>query len=176
MEAPKKVIKHGNVRWRVLSTAGNGKCSAKFFETEAMANQYALSRGSDAVPRFMDLPESVRCRLMGVFDRVGGISNMEAAADKWLAVRPKTDKLLGDAWPLLPVSAETGEGLERVREAAFRTLKVIRVYAKPPGKPASTKEPIILPLGSTVRDMASSAQEEIEEARVEAFLREKIDG
>jgi ribosome-interacting GTPase 1 len=70
--------------------------------------------------------------------------------------------LLGDAWPLLGVSAETGEGLDQVREIAFRALRVIRVYAKPPGKPASTKEPILLPLGATVRDMARLIHKEIE--------------
>jgi len=65
-------------------------------------------------------------------------------------------ELLGGAWPLLTVSAQTGEGLDRLREVIFRGLRVMRVYAKPPGKPASTEEPIILPLGATVRDMARS--------------------
>ena len=73
------------------------------------------------------------------------------------------EELLGQSWPLLGVSAETGEGLDRVREASFRALRVIRVYAKPPGKPASTKAPIILPVGSTVRDMAHIIHKEIEE-------------
>jgi ribosome-interacting GTPase 1 len=72
------------------------------------------------------------------------------------------DELFGKSWPLLPVSAETGEGLDRLREAAFRGLKVIRVYAKPPGKPPSTKQPIILPVGSRVRDMARTIHKELE--------------
>ena len=29
----------------------------------------------------------------------------------------------------------------------------MRVYAKPPGKPPSTKEPIILPIGATVQSI-----------------------
>ncbi len=72
------------------------------------------------------------------------------------------EELFGDSWPLLPVSAETGEGLDRLREAAFLALRVIRVYAKPPGKPASTEQPIILPLGSRVRDMARTIHKELE--------------
>jgi ribosome-interacting GTPase 1 len=71
-------------------------------------------------------------------------------------------ELIGGSWPLIGVSAETGEGLDQVREAAFRALRVIRVYAKPPGKPASTVAPIILPLGATVRDMARLIHKEIE--------------
>jgi uncharacterized protein len=71
-------------------------------------------------------------------------------------------ELLGESWPLLGVSAETGEGLEAVREVGFRALRVIRVYAKPPGKPASTKAPIILPVGATVRDMARLIHKELE--------------
>ncbi len=70
--------------------------------------------------------------------------------------------LLGGAWPLLPVSARTGEGLDRLREVIFRGLRVIRVYAKPPGKPPSTEEPIILPVGSTVRDLARSIHKDLE--------------
>jgi hypothetical protein len=72
------------------------------------------------------------------------------------------DELIGDSWPLLGVSAETGEGLDQVREAGFRALRVIRVYAKPPGKAPSTKEPIILPVGATVCDMARLIHKELE--------------
>ncbi|MBI4703993.1 MAG: 50S ribosome-binding GTPase [Deltaproteobacteria bacterium] len=70
-------------------------------------------------------------------------------------------ELLGPQWPLVPVSAQSGEGLDRLRELCFRALKVIRVYAKPPGKPASTETPIILPLGATVLDMARTIHKEL---------------
>jgi ribosome-interacting GTPase 1 len=70
--------------------------------------------------------------------------------------------LLGGTWPLLAVSARTGEGLDRLREVIFRGLRVIRVYAKPPGKPPSTAEPVMLPLGSTVRDLARSIHKDLE--------------
>ena len=71
-------------------------------------------------------------------------------------------ELMGDDWPILPVSANTGEGLQQLAEALFRALRVIRVYAKPPGKPASMKEPIVLPIGATVRDMARTIHRDIE--------------
>ncbi len=71
-------------------------------------------------------------------------------------------ELVGDDWPILPVSAVSAEGLDRLAEALFRALRVIRVYAKPPGKPASMKEPILLPIGATVRDMARTIHRDIE--------------
>ena len=64
------------------------------------------------------------------------------------------EEFLGDDWPMVAVSAEAGTGLEALAEAMWRGLKMIRVYSKPPGKPASMFEPILLPLGATVRDMA----------------------
>jgi len=72
-------------------------------------------------------------------------------------------ELLGDRWPLLGVSAEAGEGFETMTRAVFRALRVIRVYAKPPGKPPSMKEPIVLPEGATVGDMALHIHKEIAE-------------
>jgi len=71
-------------------------------------------------------------------------------------------ELYSESWPLLGVSAESGEGLDRLREAVFCGLRIIRVYAKPPGKPASTAQPIILPVGSRVRDMARTIHKELE--------------
>ncbi len=73
-------------------------------------------------------------------------------------------ELLGDEWPMLDVSAATGEGLPELAAALFRALRVIRVYAKPPGKPPSMKAPIILPIGATVRDMARTIHREIEDS------------
>lgn len=71
-------------------------------------------------------------------------------------------ELYGENWPLLGVSAESGEGLDRLREVVFLGLRIIRVYAKPPGKPASTAQPIILPIGSRVCDMARTIHRELE--------------
>ena len=61
----------------------------------------------------------------------------------------------------MPVSAESNEGLDALRKAVFDALKVIRVYAKPPGKPPSMKVPIVLQRGATVRDLAVVIHKEI---------------
>ena len=72
-------------------------------------------------------------------------------------------ELLGDRWPLIAASSKTGDGLDELRRAVFRALRVIRVYAKPPGKPPSMNEPIVLPMAATVGDMALHIHKEIAE-------------
>lgn len=72
-------------------------------------------------------------------------------------------ELLGDRWPMLPVSASSGQGLDALRRAAFDSLELIRVYAKPPGQAPSLGEPIVLPRGANVADMARAIHREIAE-------------
>jgi len=50
-------------------------------------------------------------------------------------------------------SALTGFNLERLKELMFEQMDVIRVYTKEPGK-GKAKEPIVLPRGANVRDVA----------------------
>ena len=61
---------------------------------------------------------------------------------------------LGDGFAVLPVSAETGAGLDALRRAVYDRLGVMRVYTKQPGKPASTDSPFTCPVGSTVGEFA----------------------
>jgi ribosome-interacting GTPase 1 len=79
-------------------------------------------------------------------------------------------ELLEDDWPLLPVSATMGRNLERLKQAAFEQLEIMRVYSKPPGKEPDFSEPFILEKGSTVADLAGEVHrdffEELKTARV----------
>jgi ribosome-interacting GTPase 1 len=61
------------------------------------------------------------------------------------------------------ISAETGTGLKELTAAFYRLLKIIRVYAKPPGKPADMTEPFTLPVGSTVMDLATEIHRQLAE-------------
>ena len=61
------------------------------------------------------------------------------------------------------VSAETGAGLEQLPATFFRLLGLIRIYAKPPGKPADMTEPFTLPAGSTVMDLATAIHRQLAE-------------
>jgi len=54
----------------------------------------------------------------------------------------------------LVISAATGAGLKELAAKCFEMLGLIRVYAKPPGKPADMTDPFTLPASSTVMDLA----------------------
>lgn len=61
------------------------------------------------------------------------------------------------------VSVETDEGMKELPQVLFRQLRIIRVYAKPPGKKADMDDPFVLPAGSTVMDMAGAIHRELAE-------------
>ena len=69
----------------------------------------------------------------------------------------------------LTISAETGEGIEQLKEKIFIGMDSIRIYTKEPGKPAS-EDPIVLPKNSTVKDVAESIlkgfSQKVNESRV----------
>jgi ribosome-interacting GTPase 1 len=61
------------------------------------------------------------------------------------------------------VSAETGEGLNELPRFLFDQLKIVRVYAKPPGEKPDMKDPFTLAEGSTVMDLAKAIHRELAE-------------
>ncbi|MFB0553877.1 MAG: GTPase [Phycisphaerae bacterium] len=61
------------------------------------------------------------------------------------------------------ISTVTGEGLEEMSKSFFKLLGIIRIYAKPPGKPADMTEPFTLPVGSTVMDLAMAVHRQLAE-------------
>ena len=65
-------------------------------------------------------------------------------------------------FPIVPVSGQTGEGLETLRAATYHLLGVLRVYTKVPGKPADRTRPFTLPIGSTVLDLAREIHRDFE--------------
>jgi ribosome-interacting GTPase 1 len=69
-------------------------------------------------------------------------------------------ELLGDEWPLLPVSAETGRNLDALRQVVYEWLGLIRVYAKPPGREPDLSRPFVLERGSTVEDFAGKVHQD----------------
>jgi ribosome-interacting GTPase 1 len=63
-------------------------------------------------------------------------------------------EFFGQTVRIVPCSAATGEGVKDLPKTLFDLLYVMRVYAKPPGKPPDMEAPFILKIGSTVLDMA----------------------
>jgi len=62
---------------------------------------------------------------------------------------------------LVEISTRTGAGLEKLSATFFSLLGIIRIYAKPPGKPADMSDPFTLPAGSNVMDLASAIHREL---------------
>ncbi|MGB9690209.1 GTPase [Thermogutta sp.] len=71
-------------------------------------------------------------------------------------------ELLPLDFPEYVISAEKGIGLEPLREAIYKALDVVRVYAKPPSaKEPDLERPFTFRRGSTVADMAAEIHKEL---------------
>src|SRR6266545_4728159 len=53
-------------------------------------------------------------------------------------------------WKLVPISAEKGVGLTRLKDEIYETLRFMRVFLKPQGKEADLADPLIVKAGSDV--------------------------
>lgn len=73
------------------------------------------------------------------------------------------DSFYAGTFPIARISTVTRAGLESFKVALWRRLQLVRVYAKPPGKPADRLDPFVLSLGSTVVDLAEHVHREIAE-------------
>lgn len=83
----------------------------------------------------------------------------EGAADRLEFVK----ECFGSKFPILTVSAQTGEGLDALRRASYDLLGVIRIYTKMPGKPPDRSRPFTVPIGSTVVDLAREIHRDFEQ-------------
>ncbi len=63
-------------------------------------------------------------------------------------------ELTGETFVTVPVSTSSGEGLETLRRAIWDMLDLVRAIPKPPHEPPDFDDPILLPRGGTVLDMA----------------------
>ena len=57
-------------------------------------------------------------------------------------------------YPAISVSAETGEGIDRIASMLFHGLGIVRVYTKTPGHPPDMGRPFSVFVGGTVLDVA----------------------
>jgi small GTP-binding protein len=69
-------------------------------------------------------------------------------------------ELLGEEWPLVPISAATGRNLERLKWEVFERLEIIRVYSKPPGKEPDLNAPFVMEKGGTVEEFAGKIHQD----------------
>ncbi|MFP3897666.1 MAG: GTPase [Anaerolineales bacterium] len=69
-------------------------------------------------------------------------------------------ELLGEEWPLVPVSATTGRYFDRLKWAVFKELSVMRLYSKPPNKEPDLDAPFVMEAGSTVEEFAAKVHKD----------------
>ena len=58
-------------------------------------------------------------------------------------------------WPILEVSAKTGQGIDDMKNFIFENLHFMSIYLKPQGQEADLIEPLIVKDTSTVRDVCA---------------------
>lgn len=78
------------------------------------------------------------------------------AADRLEIVR----EMFESRFPISVISAETGQGLPELRQALYDLLGVMRIYSKPPGKPADMSSPFTCPIGSPVATFAGCVHQD----------------
>ena len=62
----------------------------------------------------------------------------------------------------IPISADKKENIERLKEAIYNKLDMIRIYLKPKGKEADYKEPLIIKNGATVADVCDNLHRDLQ--------------
>jgi len=69
----------------------------------------------------------------------------------------------GTGIPIVAISAGHGRGIEELKRRIFEANEIIRVYTKLPGHKADMKDPYVLPVGSTVMDLATAIHHDFAE-------------
>ncbi len=116
------------------------------------ARHLMLSGGSEAESPNLSVAVKPTLILATKYDAEGAEAGLESLQDAY-----------GDEFPLFTISVETGHHLEEMPRRAFEALNVLRIYTKAPGKKADLEKPYILPVGSTVLDVATAVHRDIAE-------------
>ena len=80
------------------------------------------------------------------------VNKIDLATDEDLE---RARSMLPESWPILEVSAKTGEGIDGMKDFIFDNLHFMSIYLKPQGKEADLVEPLIVKDTSTVRDVCA---------------------
>jgi len=87
------------------------------------------------------------------------LNKVDLASEKDLQ---KAKSMLPEGWPVLPVSAKTGQGIEEMKDFIFDNLNFMSIYLKPQGQEADLIEPLIVKNTSTVRDVCVKLHRDFE--------------
>ena len=92
-------------------------------------------------------PFALRLPTLILANKADCIANVDAELEAFR-------ELTGLRYPVLAVSATTGQGLGEIGPWLFRNLGIVRVYTKAPGRPVDKQRPFTLRRGQTVGDVA----------------------
>jgi hypothetical protein len=120
----------------------------------------SILEGAQLYPRREpeDAPEAIRHRtrraavVANKLDAPGARDNLEAFQD-----------LYDGDLPVLAISAANGDGVAAIPGHAFRVCRLLRVYAKEPGKPPDLGTPFVLREGATVRTLCARIHKDFAE-------------
>jgi ribosome-interacting GTPase 1 len=72
-------------------------------------------------------------------------------------------ELLGQDYPMVPVSVKTGHNIDTLKNMIFEKLGVIRVYSKAPGKEVDRSSPFVVENGIKLDDFAGKVHKDFQE-------------
>ena len=127
------------------------------YPIQQLEESVAVLREHRIVPRHQEGQHTEPPRLTHVPLLVLANKNDDESSDGDFEV---LDELLGGDWPLLPASAVTGRHLDRLKQAVFEELGIVRVYSKPPGKEPDYSAPFVMKQGSTVGEFAGKIHQD----------------
>ena len=71
-------------------------------------------------------------------------------------------ELLGQEYPMVPVSVQTGHNMDTLKQTIFEKLGVIRVYSKAPGKDVDKTAPFVVDQGIQLGDFAGKVHKDFQ--------------
>ena len=71
-------------------------------------------------------------------------------------------ELLGQEYPMVPVSVQTGHNMDTLKHTIFEKLGVIRVYSKAPGKDVDKTAPFVVDQGIELGDFAGKVHKDFQ--------------
>jgi ribosome-interacting GTPase 1 len=108
------------------------------------------------VPTTNESPESLigkRPRKMLI---IGNKSDLDNSDSGWRRLKTR----YGSQFPMMAVSATSGNNLQDFKKSIFQALEIIRVHTKSPGQKPDLTDPIILKTGSTVKNAAEDVHKD----------------
>ena len=139
-----ETVRNADAALLVIDLSSDDCVDSYLFVKEALAAKgLRLSPVHD--PSDMELPRNVKPTLIvaNKCDDPKAEENLEFFKE-----------IIGDELRILPISAETGEGLDEMKDVLYEFLDVVRIYSKIPGKDPDMKKPFMVKRGSTVQDVA----------------------